>query len=384
VRPLDEEAVRAASARNAGVGQPLEDPDLDRALEAIVRSVNRDPSLSPLGRRMAEGQLTEALSTRLRIAKLTETETPLAPVLFIIGPARTGTTLLQRLLAEDPQARSPRLWELDHPIPQPRAASYSTDPRIDQTREQLRVWRTITPEIFEMHPMDATSPEEDNSILQRGFLAATWLAVLGSNREFEAWVRDNGDANAEGAYRYHRRELGYLQSDFSPTHWVLKSPTHVFGLRALLSTYPDAWVLNTYREPAEWVASLCQLHWVFRSTVSTIDRATVGAEVLRWWGPAIDRMLELRNKHPNRFVDVDYREMVTAPVDLIRRIYERTGLDYDDVSERRMRDQLAGDQFLKEKAYTTRLEQFGLDRAGVDDRFAHYRAEYGMSGRAHG
>ena len=373
------EQICVEAARRAGLEAPARDPDLDDALEAIVASINELPDLSPFGRRIAERQLIDSLATRFRISTLTETPSPVARALFVIGPPRTGTTLLQRLLAADPRARSPRLWELDQPIPAPRVDEYATDRRIARTRKQLRVRRFLAPGISEMHPMDATWPEEDVPTLQRAFLAATWLGNLGSDRRFEAWVRSNGDSNAEAAYRYHRRELGYLQSDFAPTHWVLKSPAHVFGLRALLRTYPDAMVLNTYREPADWVSSLCQLHWTYRSMLGTIDPATVGAEVVRWWAPAIDRMIALRRQHPSRFVDVDYREMISAPFDVIHRIYERTGLDHDEMREQRMRNLLASDRFLHEKAYSHSLERFGLDAAGVNDRFASYREDCGLS-----
>src|SRR5215469_413300 len=45
---------------------------------------------------------------------------PVVKPLFIVGFGRTGSTFLHTLLALDPQARAPRLWELWSPSPPPR------------------------------------------------------------------------------------------------------------------------------------------------------------------------------------------------------------------------------------------------------------------------
>jgi Sulfotransferase family len=376
---LQADHIRAAAFRRATCKAPVSDAGLGDVLEAIIQSINRLGNIAPFSRRVLERQLIGSLSNRIRVLRLTGAPGQVAPIVAIVGPPRTGTTLLQRLMAQDPRARSPRTWELSNPVPAPRAAEYFTDSRIARSRMRERYSRALAPGVYEMHPMAATWPEEDVAILGRGFLAVAWHSILGSDPGFEAWVSANADANATAAYRYHRRELSYLQSDFSPTHWVLKSPAHMFGLRALLDTYPDALVVNTYRDPAEWVPSLCQLLLLSRSTLVRTDPATLGNEVLSWWGSAVDRVIEVRNQHPERFIDVDYREMVASPIDVIRHIYEEMGLPFEEVCEQRMRTYLARDRFLEQKSYAYGLEEFGVDRDTVNDRFASYRAEFGLA-----
>jgi hypothetical protein len=376
---LQADHIRRAAFRRAAREVPFSDPGLDDVLEVVVQSINRLDNIAPFSRRVLERQLIGSLSTRIRVLGLTGAPGPVAPLVVIVGPPRTGTTLLQRLMAQDQRARSPRTWELSNPVPAPRAAEYFTDRRITRSRMRERYSRAIAPGVYQMHPMAATWPEEDAAILGRGFLAAPWHSILGSDPDFEAWVSANADANAASAYRYHRRELGYLQSDFSPTHWVLKSPAHMFGLGALLDIYPDALVLNTYREPAEWVPSQCQLLLLSRSTLARTHPATLGNEVLSWWGSAVDRVIAVRKQVPERFIDVDYRETVSSPIDVIGHIYEEMGLAFDEVSEQRMRTYLARDRFLEQKSYTYSLEKFGVDRDAVNDRFASYRAEFGLA-----
>src|SRR5689334_6457343 len=43
-------------------------------------------------------------------------DVPLPAPVFIVAPGRTGSTLLQWLLALEPSLRSPRLWELWNPL----------------------------------------------------------------------------------------------------------------------------------------------------------------------------------------------------------------------------------------------------------------------------
>jgi Sulfotransferase family len=376
---LQADQIRAAASHRAAWKAPISDPRLDDVLDAVVQSINRLDDISPFGRRVLERGLIGSLSTRLRVLSLAGEPGPLAPLVVIVGPPRTGTTFLQRLMAQDPRARSPRGWELTTPVPAPRAAEYLTDRRIGRSRLRDRFSRAVAPGLHQMHPMGATLPEEDAAILSRGFLAATWCNLLGCDPYFEAWVYANGDANAIAAYRYHRRELGYLQSDFSPSHWVLKSPAHMFGLRVLLDTYPDALVLNTYRDPGEWVPSQCQLLLASRSRIARTDPATLGNQVLTWWGRAVDRMIAARKQSPKRFIDVDYREAVESPIGVIRHIYQQIGLEFDEVCERRMRSHIARDTPPGQKLRRCSLEEFGVDLCTVNDRFASYRGEFGLA-----
>lgn len=49
---------------------------------------------------------------------------------FILGFGRSGTTILQDVLSQDPQFRSVRKWEALFPAPPPVAETHDTDPRI--------------------------------------------------------------------------------------------------------------------------------------------------------------------------------------------------------------------------------------------------------------
>ena len=88
-------------------------------------TLERTATLHLLGRLAIRQECLRLLSNRLRIQEdlkrfpLIE-QTPIRKPLVIVGLPRTGTTLLHHLLAQDPSARFPRMWELLQPSPSPR------------------------------------------------------------------------------------------------------------------------------------------------------------------------------------------------------------------------------------------------------------------------
>ena len=59
--------------------------------------------------------------------------------MIIAGLPRTGSTLLFNLLAQDPDSRALRNWEMFKPLPPPTRQTVTTDPRIDQVRKLQRL-----------------------------------------------------------------------------------------------------------------------------------------------------------------------------------------------------------------------------------------------------
>ena len=58
-------------------------------------------------------------------------------LLFITGLPRTGSTFLQALLALDPNARSPRTWEMWYPIPPAEGVDCSKHPNVKLMQKDI-------------------------------------------------------------------------------------------------------------------------------------------------------------------------------------------------------------------------------------------------------
>src|SRR5919197_3985192 len=91
------------------------------ALDRLCSAVSDEARLTEAGRRSTRRSLVSALLLQLRLQRLLaehpEIERlPFEGPLVVVGLFRTGTTLLQNLLAQHPDLRVPQLWELMHPV----------------------------------------------------------------------------------------------------------------------------------------------------------------------------------------------------------------------------------------------------------------------------
>src|SRR5690242_7632311 len=134
------------------------EPTWQEGLERYAAALTDDADLNELGVALAEGEIVNYLSDRLRIVEERRVHPEIAgaavvPPIVIVGQARTGTTILHDLLAQDPATRAPLTWEVDRPCPPPEAATYDSDPRIAEVDATLEGVDLVIPGFRAMHPM---------------------------------------------------------------------------------------------------------------------------------------------------------------------------------------------------------------------------------------
>jgi hypothetical protein len=372
---LSAPALLAAARRRTGL-HDFGDPAFQEPLRRLVQSVENEARLSFVGRIAAREDLTGMLANRLRMEEDRRRHPAIAAEeirrpLVITGLPRSGSTFLHGLLAEDPANRVPRHWELRSPSPPPEQDTYETDPRIQRAARDVRWFLRLAPGFRAIHPVGESLPEECVVILSHSFLSfqfsSTWFVP-----SYQSWL-DRHDLRA--AYRYHRQFLQNLQWRCPGERWVLKAPPHLPGLRALCATYPDANIVMTHRDPLEVVGSIASLHVVLRQTFSRhVDPFEVGAEVTRLLADDIRRGLEARDDGcapPERFLDLQYAELMADPIAAVARIYRHFDLRFSTEAERAMRRHLTQSPKDLHGPHVYSLGQFGLD---AETERARYRA----------
>ena len=188
---------------------------------------------------------------------------------IVIGMGRTGTTILHDLLARDPGNRVPLTWEVETPCPPPERASYASDPRIAASDARLARTDWLIPDFKSMHPMGALLPQECVSMLSTELASVAFQLSSSACRATRAGCTRRRISRP--AYRGHRRWLQLLQWR-CPGRWVLKSPCHLWHLRALVATYPDALLVQTHRDPLKVLSSLTSLATTLRKMALRRDR----------------------------------------------------------------------------------------------------------------
>ena len=331
--------------------------------------------LSSLARCIVRQTFIAAVANRLKLeawigrhpdALRTEVRRPI----FILGFPRTGTTLLQNLLAQDQGARALRFWELQSPVP------VSEDPAADRTRRlrtaraTLRAAYFVAPEMESVHEIGPETAEECWPLFANTFAVLNW-DIAGGLRGYGRWLLTQ---DLEGPYREYRRQL-QVMAHFQPTRqFVLKCPEHLWFIDALLAVVPDAAIVWTHRDPLDSVASYCSLISLNRRMLyGRIDREPLGAHIEEAFAEGVQRAMQARDRHPGAtFHDVSFRELVKEPVRVVRELKDALSIPQDPASEGRLQEWLENERKDKGGAHRYDPARYGLRADSVHRRFATY------------
>jgi hypothetical protein len=274
-------------------------------------------------------EVMELLSTRLQVQRdLAEhpeiLEVQISRPLVVVGLPRSGTSLLHNLLAQDPQCRYLAFWEVVNPSPPPESLTWADDRRIRRAEERLRRLG---------RRMSGCIPTEHASVCApqdcRGLFDYTFMSDFVSRwpvRSYQLWLQSQNKATA---YQYYRDLLKLLTWHCHGSHLVLMSPSHLPHLDLLLNVLPDANVVWLHRDLAAVIPAMCRLRSTMRGSIA-IARSG-GLDVLRTVAHAVRDAMAVRERQPQeRFHDVMYDELISAPHDVVKHIYEAFGYPWPD------------------------------------------------------
>lgn len=371
--------MRSAERKTGLSDWGTESQDFRPGLNALMESLEHDAELNTLGRVMMRSYVQRLLENRLKIARDLREHAEIHKVeirrpLFIVGFPRTGSTLLQRLLARDPGVRSLQTWEMMLPSPPPETASYASDPRIKISDRRVKALNWMAPEFAIAHELVAGEPEECVSLLQTSLVNSSF-ELMARIPGYRRWLLEQ---DQHAPYRYYRQQLQLLQWKHPKDHWVLKSPFHLLGIEALMDVFPDAVIVQTHRDPARVMPSLCSLFNVMHQLTSDqADPKQLGPSMLELLGWADDRAIDLRERiGDERFFDVSYRDLVSDPFETVRSIYTRFGYSLSAEAVTAMQAWHRENQQHKHGVHRYSLEMFGLSTEMVERRFARYNARF--------
>jgi hypothetical protein len=239
--------------------------------------------------------------------------------------ALDGTTALHRLLTADPAHQGLEMWLTLAPQPRPPRRAWAADPVFAQLQAAFARHHVEHPEFLAVHHIAADQVEECWRLLSQSTRSVSY-ECLAHVPTYSAWLAGQ---DWTGAYRRHRRNLQLIGLPDADRRWVLKNPSHLFALDALLAVYPDALVIQAHRQPRVAIASACSL--AAHATAGWSDAfrgAVIGADQLELWARGLDLFLAARSRFdPARFCDVEYDDFVADPIGTVESVYARFGLE---------------------------------------------------------
>lgn len=362
--------------------------DFRPRLDVLIDSINREARLNPLGLAstgvgmpvdMLRGRL-ELQTARMRHPAIFEA--PIERPIFVVGGSRTGTTLLQRLLACDPRLATPLLWQMSST----HTFAFGSDEertllrnRVDTGQKMLHM---LNPTMKAVHWSEADGPEE--CVLMMGTDLRNLALMSCMNTPSYSELLSNEDFSE--SYLRHRQQLQLLDhgirrdratQGLAAPRWLLKAPYHLPCLDALAAAYPDAVIVHTHRDVVDTVTSTCSLYSVFRSTFSDdVDPLEVGrqqtAMLSNWFNGTVTARRRLAGSGVT-FFDAHYRELVTDPLTMAERILRAAGLEPTEEGRAAMQAWLTANRADKHGGHRYTPDEFGIDAAALREAMTPYR-----------
>jgi hypothetical protein len=404
------------------LGKDFHDEPLDR----LLRAVNEEANLHPVGRFITRERFTSLLSIRLRAEHFFQKhpqilEQEIYPVWIIVGLQRTGTTKLQRLLSADPDHRVIPSWEIINPMPidlglydlnnsdrvtrlqgdkvtrlqgdKVTRSSNNQDPgstdiaifspyphpkdkRISIAKTSVKAVKFMSPGFFSVHPIDAMQPEEDILMLDVSFLSTTPEAMM-HVPSYSSWLEKTDQSTA---YGYAAKMLKFLQWIQPAKRWILKTPHHLEFLDLIEKHFGNVHFLWPHRRLYESVPSFLSMVTYNRMIFSDhVEEKQVAEHWVRKTGYMLDNALDYRQKDNNnkKFTDIYYKDLLTDSIGELSKIYRLNGgltpelIDRFQLHERQH-------PYRKHGEHVYSLADFGLTEMDIDrhtSRYQHYISE---------
>lgn len=365
--------------RDAGALSGLSDFGDPAALEAVrvlCRSANDEIELNGIGRRYMHSVLVGEMVQRLRFEDLWKRHPEILdekidrPV-FIVGLTRSGTTLLQHVLARNPAFRHLPFWESLSPLPHHDPAIRPPDdtPLIQAARDNVEGIRRTIPGLLDLHQLEAEEPEEEIYL----FGPACTSLLHAWNYLVPSYARHLDTISHVGGYAYLKRILQTLQWMRGGGRWLLKSPQHVGLLPALLENFPDATIVEPFRDPVTATVSIANLcSYNQRIKTDTPDPISTGRIQVEFVQNQLAAFLQAQDLVGNRAVHAYFSEILADPLSVVRRIHEAADMELTLATEAEMIAFTEENRTRKPHRSEYAAEDFGIDIKALRENLRPY------------
>lgn len=365
-----------AKARQV-TGIDIIDDDVVEPLTVMVNSINQESNLHAAGAKAMDDRLLRLLCNRLRMQRdfkahpEIEQQVVKAPIV-ICGMSRTGSTKLQKLLANSGDLNWLPYWQSLNPSLVSGDRNESRQWRIDYANAWCKWFDETSPETKYGHAQETHEPDEESYLLEQSLRTACFMGWS----EIPSYLQWLYTHDIAAQFRYLKQILQYLQwqgLQSAEKRWVLKCPLY-FGLEPLFrEVFPDACFVMTHRHPRAIMPSSVRLLECFHMPF-TEPRVDAQA-LLTGLSMQIQQHLQVRATHPEiRYLDLRFEDIISDVPAVVRKVYDHCGIELRPESLQRTLAWNDANPMHKQGVHKYSLADYDFTEAMIEEAFADYVA----------
>jgi len=351
-------------------------------IDALIPSLNKQAKLSPAGIYGAQHMIVSGLVNRLRHIQLIKDNPEILDeevnvTAVLTGLPRTGSTMLHRMLAAAPNLTGVRWYETQNYVPLDGELRGDPAPRLEAAKGVLAYMLGSIPELMSIHPMDIEQPDEEVIILGQLF-SSSMIESTYFVPDYAEWLSRQNPRKAYEDLIQILQSLQWQDPSRKGKSWVLKTPGHLMGLQTVLDVFPKAKIVMTHRNPVSTIPSYCSmeasLYKMGSTDISNVEIGTYWMARLKKW---LDNFMQVRaNANAERFIDVNYKNLLNAPSEEGMRVLSAAGIPMSSDIKAGMEDWIEANRREHRAAHKYSLQDFGLDEEIIAVKYGDYISQY--------
>ena len=381
---LDADAIIADVARENGL-ETLPDGGIRERFSRLIGSFNEQGRIAPPDRPAALAQIGGNLRNRLELerdwARYPEIlEQPIEQPVFVVGSPRTGTTILQCMLGQDPGSRIAYYWQTANAAPPPGLAPETVAPRIAAESLNVRSMIDFIPHFLTAHPyldQGGLAEAEDEDIFSIDFHCAF------PQRYYRVPVLPvwTPPTDPTSRFQFHKKFLQHLQWREPRKRWICKGTSHQFDLQSLWAVYPDAICVWPHRDPVAFIGSLLELIQLIYRPINGLDGNEFARATVNYLKMGYDHVLAAPWLDDDRLLHVRFEDFMRDQLAVLHRVYDRLGVKPPAEFDHNVEAWLANPANRSDRhgRFKYSLERFGIRPAEIRESFATYYNRFGLA-----
>ncbi len=377
--PLDMSVAGVLTAARTQTGLDDFGPaDFEERLGRLLGEVEADANVWRTAKAQFVGFCVKAAANRLKNRDFLKRNPQIEDIaidrpIFIVGLPRSGTTHLENLIAADRRLRYLPVYLGSEATPTPgeKPGPGGKDPRwLRSSAHWERMRSNPIMEALHEHSPDHACGENELQMPDFSTYQWEWMGNVPLWRDY--YLAHDQTPH----YAYGRTMLKAISFQFpSDRRWILKGNQHSEQLPALMSNYPDAFIVQTHRDPLAILQSVLTMRGL--SVLANQKQPDIEAHVA-YWVDRIERMLrayvrDYRKVPDNRRVDLLFQDIIADDIGSAQRVLEASGLPATPESTQDLEDYMAHHQRGRAGRVVYDLAgDFNLNLGELRERFQFY------------